>query len=151
MTSYAVLVIVNLAVSIIDVQSDNVTLVMLVPITGSRSYGYQLHSVAELAISHLNSDMTLTGLRNNDVQFQLVVEDTACDTGHGMFALVDTILRSRNTIGAFIGTFIIQSHNFVLMFEYITLHVCHFVNDLSLRKFVNSVIHELFTGFRRII
>ncbi|XP_060078089.1 atrial natriuretic peptide receptor 1-like [Ylistrum balloti] len=107
MTSYGIVrCVILLIVSslVVEVESEvNITLVFLVPVSGSRSYGTQLDSVAEMAVSDLNSDANLTGLRANDIIFDVIVENTECDTGRGLYAVVNTILTSQNTIGAFIG------------------------------------------------
>ncbi|XP_033732964.1 atrial natriuretic peptide receptor 1-like [Pecten maximus] len=106
MTSYTTVRFVVLTVLslITKVQLEvNVSLVLLVPVSGSRSYGTELFSVAEMAVSDINADGSLTGLRTNDIVFDLSIEDTSCDTGVGLFAFVNNILDSRSTLGAFIG------------------------------------------------
>ena len=106
-------ILINLGIILACVQTTcmlNITIGFLVPVTGKRSYGHQLDTIARIAVDDINNDPTLTSLRSNNVALKVIIRDTECDTGHGVFGLVDILskgLLGNITVGGFIGKILI--------------------------------------------
>ncbi|XP_060558125.1 uncharacterized protein LOC132718442, partial [Ruditapes philippinarum] len=68
---------------------------VLVPFSGARSFGNKLEEVTmELAIKKVKLSSDLANLRKENITFDFAVADTKCDIGTGLFELVEISSKS---------------------------------------------------------
>ncbi|XP_048238353.1 atrial natriuretic peptide receptor 1-like [Haliotis rufescens] len=68
-----------------------INLGILVPITGPKRMGQEVHTAVNISIERINYDANLTTLRQMNITFSFVVEDTTCDSGQGLFEFVEMV------------------------------------------------------------
>lgn len=86
----------------------NLSLAVLVPHSGPRSMGPEADLAAQLAVATVNYDPTLSMLREHGIFFNYEIQDTKCETGEGLFNLVELINSKNGTddvISGIIGEF----------------------------------------------
>lgn len=84
----------------------NVTIGFLVPKYGALSFGPEIDLDIINAINRCNNNGNLTALRSAGIEFGYKIADTRCDTGTGLYEMVQLIQSSsstKNSIQALIG------------------------------------------------
>ncbi|KAL5010593.1 hypothetical protein ScPMuIL_012898 [Solemya velum] len=103
LASVAVLALVHIPTNIV---CRNMSLAVLVPHSGPRSMGPEADLVVQLAVATVNYDKSLSMLRERGILFNYEIQDTKCDTGEGLFNMVESINSRQGTadeIRAIIG------------------------------------------------
>lgn len=73
----------------------NIWVVVMIPEYGPRSMGFEATVAAELAMKTMNNDEGLTMLRGHNVTLKYVVIETGCDSGIGLYKLIEEIMSRR--------------------------------------------------------
>lgn len=81
---------------------------LLVPRSGQKSMGEEVVAAARLGIQVINNNTSLSNFKSQGYNFNLMVSDTACDTGQGLQRVVEMMTgvnHNGHTVDAFIGKF----------------------------------------------
>ncbi|KAJ8307145.1 hypothetical protein KUTeg_015229 [Tegillarca granosa] len=87
----------------------NVTIGFLVPKYGALSFGPEVDMDIISTINRCNNDANFTALRSAGIEFDYRISDTRCDTGTGLYEMVQLIQSSsftEDSIHAFIDNII---------------------------------------------
>lgn len=72
------------------------TIAVLIPMSGPRSFGEEAILACDVAMKTVNNDETLTKIREEHVVFNYITIDTMCDTTTGLFNLIELIVSRRD-------------------------------------------------------